>query len=91
MTVSELIKPGPALEADGILTIYEIESGAVVAQYEGIGVYEKIEYYKKFEFEGNTWFGMVMDSIGLANCANCGKTPHVTVDDNVRCCICGMD
>jgi hypothetical protein len=34
---------GPSLEADGMITIYEIETGGVVAQYEGLEVYEKMK------------------------------------------------
>jgi hypothetical protein len=31
---------GPSLEADGVITIYDIETGSVIAQYEGFDVHE---------------------------------------------------
>ena len=42
MSLSNLIKPGPPLEADGMITIFEIETGKVVAQYEGLEVHYMI-------------------------------------------------
>lgn len=44
--MKNLIKEGPGLEADGMIDVYEIETGKVVAQYEGLEVHEKIERIK---------------------------------------------
>lgn len=71
MTLLDLIKPGPPLDADGVITVYEIESGKVVAEYEGLEVHEKLEHikdldpiYEKFQiqfeyksgFSGHQWY-----------------------------------
>lgn len=42
MALNDLTKVGPSLEADGMIAIYEIGSGKVVAKYEGLEVYEKL-------------------------------------------------
>jgi len=42
MTLADLIKSGPSLEADGIITVYEIGTGKVVAQYEGLEIHNKL-------------------------------------------------
>lgn len=43
MTLYDLIEAGPSLEADGLITIYNIETGEVVAQYEGLEIHEKLK------------------------------------------------
>lgn len=37
------IKPKESLEADGSITVYSLESGRVVAQYEGLEVHEAMQ------------------------------------------------
>jgi hypothetical protein len=42
MALSDLVKPGSPLDADGTIDIYEIGTGKVIAQYEGLVVHEKL-------------------------------------------------
>jgi hypothetical protein len=42
MILAELIKPGIPLEADGMIDVYKIETGKVIAQYEGLEVHRKL-------------------------------------------------
>ncbi len=47
---------------------------------------------EKDEFpQAHSWWGQVTGNMELAFCGNCGTSAHVTIDDNLRCCICGMD
>jgi hypothetical protein len=50
MSISDLIKSEPSLDADGLITIYNIQTGEVVAQYEGLEIHKTLlqaEIWKK--------------------------------------------
>ena len=51
-TLMEVSKP--TLEADGIISVYEIETGDVVAQYEGLAIHRLVEACKKLHTHPST-------------------------------------
>lgn len=46
-TLREIPRPEPMLEADGIVAIFDLNTGDVVAQYEGLEVHYLVEACKK--------------------------------------------
>lgn len=42
MTINDLVKPAPTLEANGMITIHELETRQIIAEYEGLEVHEKL-------------------------------------------------